>query len=141
MLVPGLSWEVSPEIGLRRLKFSRLALEFAVRASYRVIGSWRLYTRALVRLTRSTGVPFNIEKVNIDDLQAGELKTSWGLVAVHQAVPEDQAQALLKTVCIGTLLSAAKGAWDSSDEFNQLFPDYSFTSIEAFLSKVWSDKP
>ena len=79
--------------------------------------------------------------MKIEDLEAGELKASWGLEAVHHAVSDDQAQALLKAVCIGTLLSTAKGAWNSSDEFNQLFADYSFTSIEEFLSKVWKDKP
>ncbi|KAI0905083.1 hypothetical protein F4823DRAFT_628092 [Ustulina deusta] len=86
------------------------------------------------------GRPFAIEKVKAEDLEAGELKTSWSLEAVHQAVPDSQAQALLKAVCIGTLLSSSKGAWDTSDEMNQLFPDYEFTLIEDFLSKVWGEK-
>ncbi|KAI3322492.1 NAD(P)-binding protein [Xylariaceae sp. AK1471] len=87
------------------------------------------------------GRPFAIERVKVEDLEAGELKTSWGLEAVHQAVSDDQAQALLKAVCIGTLLSSSKGAWDSSDEMNQLFPEYKFMPIEEFLSKVWEGKP
>ncbi|KAI0535080.1 hypothetical protein GGR58DRAFT_24736 [Xylaria digitata] len=86
---------------------------------------------------RVRGHPFAIEKVKAQDLKAGKLKTSWGLEAVHQAVSDDQAQALLKAVCIGTLLSSSEGAWDSSDEMNQLFPEYKFTPIEEFLSKVW----
>ncbi|TGJ79581.1 hypothetical protein E0Z10_g9179 [Xylaria hypoxylon] len=89
---------------------------------------------------RVRGCPFAIEKVNTEDLEAGELKTSWGLEAVHQAVSDDQAQALLKAVCIGTLLSISKGGWDSSDEMNQLFPKYEFASIDEFLSKVWQGK-
>ncbi|KAI1423678.1 hypothetical protein F5Y12DRAFT_756173 [Xylaria sp. FL1777] len=89
---------------------------------------------------RIRGRPFAVEKVKTEDLDAGELKTSWSLEAVHQAVPDDQAQALLKAVCIGTLLSSSKGAWDSSDEMNQLFPEYEFTPIEEFLSKVWGGK-
>jgi hypothetical protein len=47
---------------------------------------------------------------------------------------------MLKTVLIGTLLSCAKGAWDVSDAFNQLLPDYQFTPIEDFLAKVWDGK-
>ncbi|KAK5628945.1 hypothetical protein RRF57_004660 [Xylaria bambusicola] len=90
---------------------------------------------------RVRGRPFAVEKVKFEDLEAGELKTSWSLEAVHQAVPDDQAQALLKAVCIGTLLSSSKGAWESSDEINRLCPEYEFTPIESFLSKVWGGKP
>ncbi len=91
-------------------------------------------------LMQDIGRPFAIEKVKAEDLEAGELKTSWSLEAVHQAVPDGQSQALLKAVCIGTLLSSSKGAWDTSDEMNQLSPDYEFTLIEDFLSKVWGEK-
>ncbi|KAI0528268.1 NAD(P)-binding protein [Xylaria bambusicola] len=90
---------------------------------------------------RVRGRPFVVEKVKSEDLEVGELKTSWCLEAVHQAVPDDQAQALLKAVCIGTLLSSSKGAWESSDEINKLCPEYEFTSAESFLSRVWDDKP
>ncbi|KAI6084913.1 NAD(P)-binding protein [Hypoxylon rubiginosum] len=88
------------------------------------------------------GSPFAVDKVKIEDLEAGDLKTSWGLKAVHQSVPEDQASALLRAVSIGILLSStSKGAWDVSDDFNQIFPDYEFTSIEDFLGEVWAGKP
>ncbi|KAI1826065.1 NAD(P)-binding protein [Xylaria intraflava] len=79
-------------------------------------------------------------RVKAEDLEAGVLTASWSLEAVHQAVSDDQAQALLKAVCIGTLLSSSKGAWESSSEMNQLFPEYTFTSVEGFLSKVWDGK-
>ncbi|KAK7954762.1 NAD(P)-binding protein [Apiospora saccharicola] len=88
-----------------------------------------------------TGRPFEVRKANVEDLEAGELKSSWDLEAVHKAVSQDQAAAFQKTVSIGFLLSSAKGAWDSSDAMNQVFPDYEFTSAEAFLKKVWAGKP
>jgi len=88
-----------------------------------------------------TGHAFAVEKVNIEDLEAGHLKTSWRLEAVHQAASDHDASDLLRAVSIGILLSSSKGAWDSSDEVNQLFPDYEFTQAEDFLSKVWSGKP
>lgn len=83
---------------------------------------------------------FAVEKVRAEDLEAGELKTTWSLEAIHKAVSDDKAQALLKMVCIGTLLSSSKGAWDSSDEMNQLFPEYKFMSIEEFLSRAWKGR-
>ncbi|KAI0399325.1 NAD(P)-binding protein [Xylaria palmicola] len=90
---------------------------------------------------RVRGHPFAVEKLKVEDLEAGELKASWGLEAVHSAVTDDQARAMLKAVCIGTLLSSSRGAWGSSDEMNQLFPDYEFAPVEGFLSKVWEGKP
>ena len=87
------------------------------------------------------GTSFTVDKVKTEDLEAGYLKTSWGLESVHQAVSEVQASALLKAVAIGTLLSSAKGAWDISDELNQLFPEHEFTPIEDFLAKAWEGKP
>lgn len=47
----------------------------------------------------------------------------------------------MKTVLIGTLLSSAKGAWDVSNAFNPLLPDYKFTQIEEFLAGVWEGQP
>ncbi|KFY23910.1 hypothetical protein V493_05564 [Pseudogymnoascus sp. VKM F-4281 (FW-2241)] len=83
------------------------------------------------------GGPCAIETVKLEDLEAGNLKTSWALATSHPSVPEDQAADLLKSVLIGTLLSGSKGAWDVSDEFNQILPDYRFTQIEEFLAKAW----
>lgn len=81
-----------------------------------------------------------MRKVKLADLEAGEFRSSWDLEAVHRAVPQDQAAAFQKTVTVGFLLSSAKGAWDSSDEMNQMFPEYEFTSAEEFLKKVWEEK-
>ncbi|KAK7747172.1 hypothetical protein SLS62_009114 [Diatrype stigma] len=90
---------------------------------------------------RVRGRSFDVEKVKVEDLEAGRLETSWGLEAVHQAVSKEEASTLLKAVSIGILLSSSKGAWDSSDELNQLFPDYEFTPVEDFLAKAWEGKP
>lgn len=79
--------------------------------------------------------------MKVEDLEAGILKTSWTVAKKHKAVTDEQASALFKAVTIGMLLSSAKGAWNVSDELNQLFPDYKFEEIEGFLTKVWSGKP
>jgi hypothetical protein len=79
--------------------------------------------------------------VKLEDLEAGNLRTSWTLETRHSSVSEDQAAALLNSVLIGTLLGGVKGAWAVSDEFNQILPDYKFTQIEEFLATVWEGKP
>lgn len=90
------------------------------------------------------GRPFTVDRVKLEDLEAGNLFTSWTLGKRHPSFTEDQADQLagmLKTVLVGTLLSSVKGAWDVSDAFNQLLPDYKFTQIEEFLTNVWDGKP
>lgn len=52
-----------------------------------------------------------------------------------------EAVAAIQVVTIKILLSAARGAWDSSDEMNQLFPDFEFTQAEDFLQAVFEGKP
>ncbi|OAF58349.1 hypothetical protein VC83_06527 [Pseudogymnoascus destructans] len=59
----------------------------------------------------------------------------------HPSVSEEQASEALKSVLISTLQNGAKGAWDVSDEFNRILPEYKFTQTEDFLDKVWNDKP
>lgn len=101
----------------------------------------RITFSQIVDIGRKIRGSINVTKVKVEDLEAGDLKSSWGLQAVHHAVAHDQARALLKQVAIGFLLSSSKGAWDVSDDFNQIFPDFEFTSIEDFLAGVWEGKP
>jgi hypothetical protein len=95
-------------------------------------------------LQKITGGPFTVDKVRLEDLEAGDLKASWSLGKRHPSFTEDQANQLagmLKTVLISTLLSSAKGGWDVSNAFNKLLPDYKFTQIEEFLARVWEGQP
>jgi hypothetical protein len=80
----------------------------------------------------------------LEDLEAGKLETSWRLGKRHPSFTDDRVNKLeemLKTVMIGTLLSSAKGAWDVSNAFNELLPDYKFSRAEDFLAGVWEGKP
>ncbi|PVH76900.1 NmrA-like family protein [Cadophora sp. DSE1049] len=88
--------------------------------------------------------PLTVDKVKFEDLATGNLKSSWTLGKKHPSFTDDQVvelEAMLKIVLIGTLLSSAKGAWDVSDAFNRLLPDFKFTEIEGFLSDAWEGKP
>ncbi|KAF7554861.1 hypothetical protein G7Z17_g2631 [Cylindrodendrum hubeiense] len=87
------------------------------------------------------GRPFAIDNVKLEDLEAGNLKSSWTLETAHPSLTKEQAESMMKTVLIGTLLSSAKGAWATSDEFNQLLPEHKFAQIEEFLAEVWVGKP
>lgn len=65
---------------------------------------------------------------------------AWRFEKRHSAISEEEAQYMSKQVVIGILLSSFEGGWDVSGELNQMFPDYKFTTMEDFLSKVWSGK-
>ncbi|KIV87260.1 hypothetical protein PV11_02815 [Exophiala sideris] len=84
--------------------------------------------------------PFTVDAVKMDDLEAGNFTASWKLEASHPSVSEEEATKMMKTVLVGMLLSSAKGAWEVSDEWNQLFPEFKFTEIEDFLRNVWQEK-
>ncbi|KAL2272962.1 hypothetical protein FJTKL_05680 [Diaporthe vaccinii] len=86
------------------------------------------------------GCPFVVDKVKLHDLEAGALNISWALGKRHRAVTDEQSSSLFTKVPIGILLSSIEGAWDVSDEFNQLFPGYKFEVMEEFLAKVWDGK-
>lgn len=73
------------------------------------------------------------------DLEEGKLRSSWSLSASHKAVSKDEAARMLEQVTIGMLLSVAKGAWEGSAEWNQIFPEYRFTSMESFIVDVWGE--
>ena len=87
------------------------------------------------------GHPFAIETVKLGDLENGNLKTSWSLEARHPSFTGEQAEKALKNVLIGTLVSSVKGGWDVSDGFNRILPDYKFTQLEEFLTRIWEQKP
>lgn len=77
----------------------------------------------------------------MEDLEAGNLKTSWIPAFSHPSVPKEQHEAYAKVVVIGALLGAERGAYDVSDEWNRLLPHLKLTTIEDFLSNVWKGKP
>ncbi|PTB38410.1 hypothetical protein M441DRAFT_147169 [Trichoderma asperellum CBS 433.97] len=86
------------------------------------------------------GRPFTVEKVKLEALKSGNVNLAWRFEKRHSAISEEEAQYMSKQVVIGILLSSFEGGWDVSGELNQMFPDYKFTTMEDFLSKVWSGK-
>jgi nucleoside-diphosphate-sugar epimerase len=86
------------------------------------------------------GRPFDIEWVKEEDAQAGRARVSWLPPLDPQIlsdVPKEQQEAFQTAIVTGTLVAVAAGAWETTDEWNQILPDYKFTSLEAFLKQVW----
>lgn len=87
------------------------------------------------------GGPFDIERLKADDLKAGVVKCSWKPRVDHPAIPPEHVDAFSGTLLAGALLGISAGAWNVSDEWNRLLPDYKFIQAEAFLTEAWRSKP
>jgi len=59
----------------------------------------------------------------------------------HCSFDQEQILRIIEAAYTGILLSGTKGAWDVSDEFNKLFPDFMFVGIDDFLGGHWSERP
>jgi hypothetical protein len=59
----------------------------------------------------------------------------------HPDLTAEQIVDFSKVILRGTLLSSLIGSWVVSDAWNQLLPDYKFTSAEELLAKCWAEQP
>lgn len=87
------------------------------------------------------GGNWTVENVKAEDILRNELKTSWVPSMTHPAIPEGVREQYSSKFICDFLGSAMRGKWDVSDEWNQRFPDYKFTSAEEYLTKVWEGRP
>ena len=87
----------------------------------------------------TAGAPFEVEKLDLEDLRAGVVKTSWLPTLDIPGFAEADRVALSQHVLCGMMLHLADGTGFGSDEWNRIFPDYKFTTVEEFLSGVFKD--
>ncbi|THV44292.1 hypothetical protein BGAL_0679g00030 [Botrytis galanthina] len=86
------------------------------------------------------GQEFVVESVEKSDLEEGRFTSSWFPVIVHPSVPEDQKDAFSQRYFAASILAIERGGWDASKEWNELLPDFRFTSAEEFLSNIWKHR-
>lgn len=79
--------------------------------------------------------------MQLENLKAGNITVPWLFENLHASISKDQARYVTEQFVMGFLLSSLEGGWDVSGELNQMFPDYEFTKMEDFLSKIWGGKP
>lgn len=86
------------------------------------------------------GKKFEVERIPVAALEAGEPGTSWLPGLDHpslSSLPEEQKPAVAKQFWSAYLLSTTKGAWTVSDEWNRLLPDLKYIGTEEFLTEWW----
>lgn len=91
-------------------------------------------------LTFLVGRPLKVDWVKKEDLEA-EIRNVGDIFLpdLRTATPE-QVGAFLQAVPTRVLTAITRGAYDVTDEWNKLLPDYKFTQLEDFLKSVWGGK-
>ncbi|SPQ23983.1 115f36d7-8128-4780-a217-9a31a445979c [Thermothielavioides terrestris] len=81
------------------------------------------------------GKPYQVETLDVEEVKAGVLKTSWLPTLDHFPVSEAEREVYAKLLLRGILLNVANGTAPVSDEWNRIFPDYKFTTVEEILTE------
>jgi hypothetical protein len=87
-----------------------------------------------------SGKPFEVEILQRDDLKAGVVKTSWRPVIDHPSLAAFDKEEISKTMLCSLLLNMTSGHGYVSDEWNRIFPDYKFTTVEEFLAGLFANQ-
>ncbi|KAF2183341.1 NmrA-like family protein-like protein [Zopfia rhizophila CBS 207.26] len=86
------------------------------------------------------GEKFQLEYVKGEDIEKGELKTSWVPAMTHPIIPLESREKFSKEFIVMFMVGILRGAWNTSDEWNKRYPDYKFTSAEEYLIEAWKGK-
>ncbi|KAK7453155.1 hypothetical protein CaCOL14_004998 [Colletotrichum acutatum] len=86
------------------------------------------------------GKPFQVDRLKLEDLKAGIVKTDFFPAIDFPGVPAEQKEYFRNVVVIGATISTARGTWATTDEWNKLLPDFKPTTIEEYLQKTWGSQ-
>ncbi|XXG99747.1 hypothetical protein Hte_006088 [Hypoxylon texense] len=100
----------------------------------------RVTMREMLQIGEAIGRPFTVDWLKLEDIEAEERNMDRFANFDLHASPPEEVQAFLDMALKGILLGISRGAYDVTDEWNKILPDYEFTSVEGFLKKVWGGK-
>ncbi|KAI6354673.1 hypothetical protein MCOR25_008496 [Pyricularia grisea] len=80
--------------------------------------------------------PFHVDKLDMKDLEAGILKTSWRPLPDHPSVPKDMTDAEKDFTVTRFAMAIKAEVFAASDEWNKLLPNYKFTKVKEFIRGV-----
>jgi len=82
-----------------------------------------------------------VESVKSEDLQKDVVKTSWIPQISHPIIPKSVEAAFSREFLTSFFEAIRRGSWNVSQEWNDRFPEYKFTSAEEYLTKAWAGRP
>lgn len=87
------------------------------------------------------GGAFDTTRLKVDELERGTWKSSWVPRIDHPSIAPEHVEAVSKVIVAGLLLAIGKKAYEVSNEWNELLPDYEFMDAEVFLKQAWHGEP
>lgn len=76
-----------------------------------------------------------------EDLENGTWTAPWLPKVEHPSIAPEHVEAASKAMVPHLLLAFNDGAFECSDEWNKLLPDYKFEQAKDFVKREWSGKP
>ncbi|KAI0890461.1 NAD(P)-binding protein [Annulohypoxylon maeteangense] len=102
----------------------------------------RVTVAEMLKLGESIGRPFTVKWLKLEDLEAkakGVPPAMNESFDIHNSAPED-VEAFLEYATESLLQGIHRGAYDVTDEWNKLLPDYKFTQVGDYIKKYWGPK-
>lgn len=106
-----------------------------------IVGT-RVTIGEMLKLGESIGRPFTVKWHKLEDLEAQTKKEAPPIDSsfdLHTASPEVIA-GFMEYATRSILQGIHRGAYDVSNEWNKLLPDYKFTQVEDFVKEYWGGK-
>ncbi|KAF9870063.1 hypothetical protein CkaCkLH20_12422 [Colletotrichum karsti] len=97
----------------------------------------RMMVSDLVKVAESLRGSFDIEKVDEGDILSGQLSAEWVPILKHPGIPVGQEVVMSRFTAQQFIQGTITGAWDVSDDWNKLMPNFTFTSAKDYLTEIW----
>jgi hypothetical protein len=85
------------------------------------------------------GGEWTVDYVKSEDVEKGELNTSWVPPLSHPVIPVEERGAFSKQFVLDFFRAMKRGCWDVGDEWNKAFPGLE-VNLEGFLKGAWEGK-
>ncbi|KAI0840136.1 NAD(P)-binding protein [Hypoxylon sp. FL0890] len=96
------------------------------------ISGSRVTNGEMLRLGEAIGKPFTVDWLKMEDIESGDMTNA---VDLRSATPEET-QAFLDSAIRRISAAISRGAYDVTDEWNKILPDYQFTTVGDFVKKI-----
>jgi hypothetical protein len=86
------------------------------------------------------GGEWKVDQVSSEDVEKGELKTSWVPQLEHPAIPVDLREKFSVGFVLEFFRAMKSGSWDVGREWNERLTSFEPMSLETYLTKAWKGR-